>query len=76
MDNGDDLFGGLPAAMVPASAVTNTIIAGKDDKPKPRATATAAGGTEKVAVKRKAAGRGGASLVSSLGTAGTTMVSA
>mmetsp|Transcript_23970 Transcript_23970/g.42908 ORF Transcript_23970/g.42908 Transcript_23970/m.42908 type:complete len:333 (+) Transcript_23970:231-1229(+) len=76
MDNSDDLFGGLPAVLKTenggvvdtiTSTATNNIVDNSNvvtSKSNP-----AAAGGEKVPEKRKA----GASLVSSLGTAGTAM---
>ena len=87
----DDLFGGLPAVAnaenAPASAVggddassagaaaTFDVAKNSDDPPKPSADegAEIKAAPAKVPEKRKASG---ASLVSSLGTAGTAMVSA
>ena len=76
MDISDDLFGGLPAVSkfdnggvvdTIASATTNNIVKGNNVTAKPAAV----GGEKVVPEKRRA----GASLVSSLGTAGTAMVS-
>jgi hypothetical protein len=76
MDGSDDLFGGLPAVSnaenLPSSvaaAISNTVDA--DHRPKP----APADDGKKSSGKHAAGGGLSSSLVSSLGTAGTAMVS-